>query len=380
MTCVVLPLFADFNEKQLFLYSNIKIMKRIICIISLITCVLCASAQVFVESEIDSIEILIGEQTDVTLSVTAKNGAEVKMPEFQPSQYLTPGVEVLGHSAADTSHLDNGLVKITKRYTLTSFDEKLYYLPPLQVEVDGKYYKAKSLALKVLTVPVDTLHPEKFYPPKSVQDNPFSWDEWEPSFWMSVIFVLICVLTYYLWTRLKENKPVIAQVRIIKRVPPHQKALKEIEHIKENKMSVSEDQKTYYTLLTDVLRKYIKARFGFNAMEMTSSEIISRLRQENDEKMIDELKELFMTADLVKFAKYSTLINENDANLVNAIDFINTTKLDNQPTVERVEPTLTDTEKRDIRSRTALKVTIFVLLAACVALFAVVIYQISMLI
>ena len=380
MTCVVLPLFANFNEKQLFLYSNIKIMKRIICIISLITCVLCASAQVFVESEIDSIEILIGEQTDVTLSVTAKNGAEVKMPEFQPSQYLTPGVEVLGHSAADTSHLDNGLVKITKRYTLTSFDEKLYYLPPLQVEVDGKYYKAKSLALKVLTVPVDTLHPEKFYPPKSVQDNPFSWDEWEPSFWMSVIFVLICVLTYYLWTRLKENKPVIAQVRIIKRVPPHQKALKEIEHIKENKMSVSEDQKTYYTLLTDVLRKYIKARFGFNAMEMTSSEIISRLRQENDEKMIDELKELFMTADLVKFAKYSTLINENDANLVNAIDFINTTKLDNQPTVERVEPTLTDTEKRDIRSRTALKVTIFVLLAACVALFAVVIYQISMLI
>lgn len=377
---MVLPLFADFNEKQLFLYSNIKIMKRIICIISLITCVLCASAQVFVESEIDSIEILIGEQTDVTLSVTAKNGAEVKMPEFQPSQYLTPGVEVLGHSAADTSHLDNGLVKITKRYTLTSFDEKLYYLPPLQVEVDGKYYKAKSLALKVLTVPVDTLHPEKFYPPKSVQDNPFSWDEWEPSFWMSVIFVLICVLTYYLWTRLKENKPVIAQVRIIKRVPPHQKALKEIEHIKENKMSVSEDQKTYYTLLTDVLRKYIKARFGFNAMEMTSSEIISRLRQENDEKMIDELKELFMTADLVKFAKYSTLINENDANLVNAIDFINTTKLDNQPTVERVEPTLTDTEKRDIRSRTALKVTIFVLLAACVALFAVVIYQISMLI
>lgn len=33
-----------------------------------------------------------------------------------------------------------------------------------------------------------------------------------------------------------------------------------------------------------------------------------------------------MTADLVKFAKYSTLINENDMNLVNAIEFINQTK------------------------------------------------------
>ncbi len=354
-------------------------MKRIIFIISLIACVLSASAQVYVESKIDSIEILIGEQTSVALSVTAKKGAKVKMPVYEPSQYITPGVEVLAHSDADTSQLDNGLLKITKRYTLTSFDENLYYLPPMTVNVDGKNYKSKSLALKVLTVPVDTLHPEKFYPPKGVQSNPFLWSDWEQAFWLSVVFVLICVLTYYLWTRLKENKPVIAKVRIIKKLPPHQKALKEIEHIKENKMSVSEDQKTYYTLLTDVLRKYIKARFGFNAMEMTSSEIISRLQQEEDRKMIDELNELFMTADLVKFAKYSTLINENDANLVNAIEFINTTKLENQPTVERVEPNLTEADKQNIRSRSVLKGSIIVLLIAGAALFVFVMYQVYLL-
>ena len=354
-------------------------MKRIIFIISLIACVLSASAQVYVESKIDSIEILIGEQTSVALSVTAKKGAKVKMPVYELSQYITPGVEVLAHSDADTSQLDNGLLKITKRYTLTSFDENLYYLPPMTVNVDGKNYKSKSLALKVLTVPVDTLHPEKFYPPKGVQSNPFLWSDWEQAFWLSVVFVLICVLTYYLWTRLKENKPVIAKVRIIKKLPPHQKALKEIEHIKENKMSVSEDQKTYYTLLTDVLRKYIKARFGFNAMEMTSTEIISRLQQEEDRKMIDELNELFMTADLVKFAKYSTLINENDANLVNAIEFINTTKLENQPTVERVEPNLTEADKQNIRSRSVLKGAIIVLLIAGAALFVFVMYQVYLL-
>ena len=326
-------------------------MKQIVCIISLIACTLCASAQVFVESKIDSIEILIGEQTDIALSVTAKKGSKIKLPTYKPSQYITPGVEVLDNSIPDTAQLDNGLIKITRRYTLTSFDENLYYLPPMKVNVDGKEYKSKSLALKVLTVPVDTLHPEKFYPPKGVQDNPVQWSEWEGAFWLSVIFVLICVLTYYLWTRLKENKPVIAKVRI-----------------------------TYYTLLTDVLRKYIKARFGFNAMEMTSSEIISRLQQENDKKMIDELRELFMTADLVKFAKYSTLINENDANLVNAIEFINTTKQESQPTIERVAPDLTEKDKRDMRSRTALKASIIVLLAAGIAIFAFVVYQICMLV
>ena len=355
-------------------------MKRIIFIISLTACVLCTHAQVFVESKIDSIEILIGEQTGVTLSVTAREGAKVVMPEYEPSQYVTPGVEVLGATSADTAQADNGMVKITRRYTLTSFDENLYYLPPMTVKVDGKEYKSKSLALKVLTVPVDTLHPEKFYPPKGVQDNPFEWGEWEPAFWLSVAWVLVCVAVYYLWTRLKENKPVIARIRIVKKLPPHQKALKEIEHIKADRMSASEDQKAYYTRLTDVIRKYIKERFGFNAMEMTSGEIISRLQQEADGKTAAELKELFTTADLVKFAKYSALINENDANLVNAIGFINTTKLENQPTVERVEPEVSDTDRRKMRSRTVLKGSIAVLAALGLALFAYVVYQVYLLI
>ena len=119
-------------------------MKRIICIISLITCVLNLSAQVTVESKIDSIEILIGEQTDVVLSVTAKEGSNIKMPVFKPSEYITPGVEVLSDSKADTSQLDNNLIKVTKRYTLTSFDENLYYIPPMTVTVNGKKYQSKK--------------------------------------------------------------------------------------------------------------------------------------------------------------------------------------------------------------------------------------------
>ena len=94
-------------------------MKQIICIISFIACTLCASAQVFVESKIDSIEILIGEQTDITLSVTAPKGSNVKLPSYKPSQNITPGVEVLGNSNADTSQLDNGLVL----YTFRGYDD-----------------------------------------------------------------------------------------------------------------------------------------------------------------------------------------------------------------------------------------------------------------
>ncbi|MBR1462836.1 MAG: hypothetical protein IJ604_05585 [Prevotella sp.] len=351
-------------------------MRKSLIIILLAAIAFSVNAQVQVETKIDSIEILIGEQTNLTLSVAMKKGQSLQMPEFTPSQYITPGVEVLSSNPADTAVLDDHTVRVNKVYTLTSFDENLYYLPEMTVKVDGKEYKSKSLALKVITMPVDTLHPENFFPPKDVQDNPFLWSEWSGIFWLSVLVVLLFCVAFYLHLRLKQNKPIIAHVRIVKKVLPHQKAMSEIEKIKEERMVSSEDQKAYYTRLTDTLRKYIEERFGFNAMEMTSSEIIERLQQAEDRRMIDELRELFTTADLVKFAKYSTLINENDANLVNAIEFINTTKMENMPTTERVEPQLTETEMRSMRSRTALKWTIRALIILASVLFVSVLYHV----
>ena len=68
---------------------------------------------------------------------------------------------------------------------------------------------------------------------------------------------------------------------------------------------------------------------------MTSSEIIDQLLELNDKEAISDLKLLFQTADLVKFAKHDPQMNENDANLINAIDFINETK---QPEEENQKP------------------------------------------
>ncbi|MGN1375967.1 MAG: BatD family protein [Prevotella sp.] len=345
----------------------------------LIISVLPVNGQVSVEACIDSLQILVGEQTDLVVTVKAPKQARITFPVFQPSQYITSGLEVLDCTKGDTTVLDNDKVAVTRKYTLTSFDENLYYIPSLTVSVNGKKYKTSNLALKVLSIPVDTLHPEKFFPPKDVQDNPFEWDEWSSLFWLSVVIMILSVTLYYLWTRLKQNKPVIEKVRFVKHVPPHQKALTEIEQLKNNAGIINDNQKEYYTRLTDVLRNYIRERFGFNAMEMTSTEIILRLQNEKDKGMIDELKELFTTADLVKFAKYSALVNESDANLVNAIDFINTTKREEKTIVEEIKSTLSDNEKKNIRSRKSLKTTMLLLAIAIFALLAWVVYEIYLL-
>ena len=332
-------------------------------------------AQVSVEAKIDSLEMVIGQQTDVTVTVTAKEGDQVEFPNFKPLQQIIPGVEIVESGPMTTSGKSDGSCLFQRNYTLTSFDGKLYYLPPFAVKVNGKEYKSESLALKVLEIEVDTTNVDKFFGPKDVQDNPFSWQEWSVIFWLSLIMLSMISITYYLYLRLRDNKPIVAKIRIIKRLLPHQKAMKEIEAIKADKMVMSENQKEYYTKLTDTLRKYIEERYGFRAMEMTSSEIIDRLTETQDSQALDELRLLFNTADLVKFAKYSTLINENDMNLVNAIEFINKTKVENQ--VEEIveKPQMTQEEVRSVKTRRTLKIIIVTLAVASAAILIFEIYS-----
>ena len=331
-------------------------------------------AQESVEASIDEIEMFVGQQTHVTLKAVAKESAKVEFPQFKPSEYVTPGVEVLASHPQEDRPVDNGFVEHSVVYTLTSFDDTLYYIPALTVKIDGKPYQSKSLALKVLTMEVDTTHMDQFFGPKGVQENPFLWAEWSPVFWLSVLLLILLALTYYLYVRLRDNKPIITHIKIVKKLLPHQKAMKEIEQIKADKMVTAENSKEYYTKLTDTLRKYIEERYGFRAMEMTSSEIIEKLTATQDQQALDELRHLFTTADLVKFAKYSTLINENDMNLVNAIEFINQTKLENMPTEETVKPQLSEEDQRSVKARRILKSIITALIVGSVILFVYVAY------
>lgn len=359
-------------------------MKRLISLLYVAVCALTAVAQnnVSVEARIDPIEILVGQQVKVTVTAMMEEGAQAEFPIFRPQQQITPGVEVLSSTGQQVHTVDNGYVERSVDYILTSFDDTLYYLPPFVVKVDGKPYESKSLALKVLTVEVDTLHPENFFPAKGVQQNPFLWEEWSLSFWLSVVMLLLLAADYYFYLRLRDNKPIVKRISLVKRLLPHQRAMKEIETLRsEHRMNDDnqESQKAYYTKLTDALRKYIEERYGFSAMEMTSSEIIERLTKSPDAKSLDELRQLFQTADLVKFAKYSTLINENDANLMSAIEFINETKIENQQAVEVVKPEFTQEEMRSKKERKMLKWVVGGIAVVCLAIMLFIISQIYIL-
>lgn len=342
-------------------------MRRYIFIIFILCVVVSANAQVKVESKLDSTNILIGEQANLRVNVVAKPNARITFPVYESGQTMTSGIEVV-EMVDDTVDVGNGMDLYSRTYKLTSWDKGKYNIPSLTLKINGKSYKTNKIPFEVKTIEVDTTNVENIKPAEDVQDNPFSWDDWYLPFLLSVLAVILCIFIYYLFIRLSSGTPIISKINFVKKLSPYQKAINTIEQIKQEQLSHSENQKLYYTRLTDALRNYLEDRFGINAREMTSNDIISRLQGE-DLSDINELKEVFDTADLVKFAKYSAQANINDMNLAYVAKFIDATKQDNTPMMETVEEESSKKEKREARSRRIIKLLIVVLTIVSVAIF-----------
>lgn len=293
---------------------------------------ICVWAQVTVEARLDSAAILIGQRMGITVEVSADADKFVELPHYDSLQQIVPGLEYVCSQPVDTDIVNDGRrMVLTQKFFITSFDTALYSIPPIEVKVGEKVYKSNALGMKVITYDIDTVNVDSIFGLKGEMAPPFVWADWKLVLWLSILVVVIAMMLIYVAIRLKDNKPIIKRIKLKKKLAPHKAAMQKIEEIKEDKMLwQSEDSKEYYTQLTDTLRTYIRERYGFNAMEMTSYEIIQKLQEVNDEEAINELKELFQTADLVKFAKYNTMINENDRNLVTAIEYINQTKLEEE--------------------------------------------------
>lgn len=277
-----------------------------------------------IDVSIDSAAILIGEQTVIHLTITTDKGRDIIVPI--PSDTLMTGVEVITLSKPDTSFIENDKLLIKQDVMITSFDSALYLLPPFVVIGQNDTVYSEQLALKVSTIPVDTSKPEEFADIKDTWKPPFVLADYYPCIFGTLFALLFICIIGYIAKRIRNKQSIIPFKKPEPKLPPHEQAIKELEEIKQQKLWQQGRNKEYYTLITDALRKYIVDRFDINAMEMTSSEILDLLRKDEVAKPVfDNLKQVLMLADFVKFAKMNPLPDENNQSMNNAYVFVNQT-------------------------------------------------------
>lgn len=281
--------------------------------------------ETLIDATIDVADIMIGEQTSIHLTVTIDKGKVVQCPV--PIDFLTPGVEVLTISKPDTTLIDNNRQVIKQDILITSFDSALYLLPPFVVIDQSDTIYSNQVALKVSTLEVEADAPDVFYDIKDVWKPPFVLADYYPwIFGILLTLFLICVIGYII-QRLRNQKSIIPVKKEEPLLPPHEEAIKNLDQIKNQKLWQQGRSKEYYTEITDTLRYYIYRRYGANAMEMTSYEILDIIQRENEARSVYEtLKQVLQLADYVKFAKFHPLPDENDLSMMNAYLFVNQTK------------------------------------------------------
>ena len=110
-------------------------------------------------------------------------------------------------------------------------------------------------------------------------------------------------------------------------IPAHITALKSLKKLEADKAWTSIKQKEYYSDLTYTVRLYLEERFGINAVEQTTREIIAELKYADiseDDKL--HLRKMLSQADMIKFAKMTANEEQGKDSLYKSIDFVEKTK------------------------------------------------------
>lgn len=286
--------------------------------------------------KLDTIDIFIGQQVQLTATVRTKPGSRVEFPHFNMGDTLTDGLEVVGQTPVHTHAIEQGhRAEHETKYFITAFDSALFRIPPMKVWVDGKEYVSNTkLGLKVNMVPVDTTHVDQFAGPVEPFSAPFDW-KWQ-LLAISLAGLPICLLMLMVAMRLGARKPLTRRKVILPQIPPLKEAAHAMGKLQElDDHAPADGGKQYYMLLTDTLRKYVSRRFECQAMEMTTDEILADMQEKVSPAHQDILADILRTADSVKFARYPSSALERSRHHKDLEAFLNATR---DETLENPKP------------------------------------------
>ncbi|MDR1632030.1 MAG: hypothetical protein LBR97_04005 [Dysgonamonadaceae bacterium] len=315
-------------------------IKVVMCVIGLWISLFPISAQPpVIKAVMDSTHIFIGHQTQIHVEVAANKNQQLQIPTITDT--LMNGIEVLAVSKIDTADLGNDRIQLKYHYLITSFDSALYLLPPFKAIAGADTAYSESLALNVSTLPVDT-ESKQFFDIKGVVQPRFVWTDYLPQIIGIILGLGLLALIVYIIYRRMNNQAIIPFLKKEEPyIPPYERAIKGLDVVKAQKLWQMGKVKEYHSDITDILRKYIDERFDVPAPEMTSGELLDKLKGYSDtDTSYDNLKQILILADFVKFAKYNPLPDENELSLMNAYLFVNHTK--------KEESAVEENEKKEV--------------------------------
>ena len=254
--------------------------------------------EVKITSAFDSTRIFIGDQIKFTITIDKPSGLKLALPVFKDT--LCKNIDIVSGPRTDSSAVQNGGIK--------------------------RYYSDYSMleVMRIKIAPPDTT--AKIFDIIKPYKAPVTLGEVLPWILLIIIAGLIAWLAIRLFRRFRKTA---AETEAY--IPPeaaHIIAFRELERLKNEELWQKGEVKKYYTALTEILRQYLENRFRVYSLELTTAETLDTLVKTGFKKngSYNDLKAVLTGADLVKFAKYNPVTEENETHFQTSWNFVLSTK------------------------------------------------------
>ena len=109
--------------------------------------------------------------------------------------------------------------------------------------------------------------------------------------------------------------------------PAHEIALERLDRLGSYGFLENADNRPFYFAVSEIIRDFLGARFGFDSLELTTDELMDELRQRAGQQLVlNEIQRWLAACDLVKFAKISPTAREARGTLELAIQIVKSTQ------------------------------------------------------
>ncbi|MBK6330354.1 MAG: hypothetical protein IPF62_07490 [Bacteroidetes bacterium] len=259
-----------------------------------------------INAHVDTSSILIGDAIHLTLTATY-DPTQFKI-QFPSIEDTFNHFEVIERNKIDTVFgRENNIY--TQKIRITNFDSGVWVIPPFSFNIkplQGKEsfsLNTDSFQINVNTISIDTSKP--FQPIFGIRSAsmPLQHIIMYIAGGIIALGILIFVIYYLVKKYRNKNKQASNQIPAIV-LPPHEKAYAALDALENQALWQNGQEKEYHTLLTDIMRTYLEEQFSLDCFEKTSSEIIAQVKRTKALSNCRQyLRQLFETADMVKFAK-----------------------------------------------------------------------------
>ena len=281
-----------------------------------------------VQGKVESTDVQVGKPFTLDLSLKVPYGWFVEWNDFSIDT-LSEQLDIIKRSEVErTADADSNVI-VKQQLTLMTFDTGEVQVPSVGLIYARSFDDPNRLMaytdpikLYSTTITVDTTMAYK--PIVEPLAAPIQMKEVYP--WLLGALLLV-LLGLGIWLLLKCRKTRVDENGNIVRgpvIPPYDKAVTDLENLRQQKLWQSGKVKEYFSSLTDIAREYIEGQFGVNAVEMTTDDILEEVKPLRfSQETYDKLKETMEVADLVKFAKYSSSNLESENAMNRMTEFVN---------------------------------------------------------